>query len=66
MPRNALGRGLGALIREPEPQVPAPPTQGQPHATSTSAAAAATAREAAHADSIFRRARGGNRAMSTP
>jgi ParB family transcriptional regulator, chromosome partitioning protein len=29
MPRNALGRGLGALIREPEPQVPtipAPPT----------------------------------------
>src|SRR5437763_6991355 len=25
MPRNALGRGLGALIREPEPQVPAPP-----------------------------------------
>jgi ParB family chromosome partitioning protein len=22
MPRNALGRGLGALIREPEPQVP--------------------------------------------
>jgi ParB family chromosome partitioning protein len=26
MPRNALGRGLGALIREPEPQVPAPTT----------------------------------------
>src|SRR2546423_12800885 len=26
MPRNALGRGLGALIREPEPQVPAPHT----------------------------------------
>ncbi len=24
MTRNALGRGLGALIREPEPQVPAP------------------------------------------
>jgi ParB family transcriptional regulator, chromosome partitioning protein len=24
MPRNALGRGLGALIREPEPQVPPP------------------------------------------
>jgi ParB family transcriptional regulator, chromosome partitioning protein len=23
MPRNALGRGLGALIREPDPQVPA-------------------------------------------
>jgi len=49
MPRNALGRGLGALIREPEPQVPAPPTPAQPHATSTSAAAAAPAREAAHA-----------------
>jgi ParB family chromosome partitioning protein len=26
MPRNALGRGLGALIREPEPQVPLPQT----------------------------------------
>jgi ParB family chromosome partitioning protein len=25
MPRNALGRGLGALIREPEPQVPVNP-----------------------------------------
>ncbi len=25
MPRNALGRGLGALIREPEPQKPARP-----------------------------------------
>lgn len=49
MPRNALGRGLGALIREPEPQVPAPPTPAQPHATSTSAAAAAPAREASHA-----------------
>src|SRR5436305_6643153 len=24
MPRNALGRGLGALIREPEPQIPVP------------------------------------------
>jgi ParB family transcriptional regulator, chromosome partitioning protein len=30
MPRNALGRGLGALIREPEPAVPAPvkPVEG--------------------------------------
>jgi ParB family chromosome partitioning protein len=27
MPRNALGRGLGALIREPEPQVPANPAE---------------------------------------
>src|ERR1700694_2734715 len=26
MPRNALGRGLGALIREPEPQVAPQPT----------------------------------------
>ena len=25
MQRNALGRGLGALIREPEPQIPVPP-----------------------------------------
>ena len=25
MPRNALGRGLGALIREPEPQIPVTP-----------------------------------------
>jgi ParB family transcriptional regulator, chromosome partitioning protein len=50
MTRNALGRGLGALIREPEPQVPAPPTPAvQPHATSNSAAAAAPAREATYA-----------------
>ena len=27
MPRNALGRGLGALIREPEPQVNVNPTE---------------------------------------
>jgi len=51
MPRNALGRGLGALIREPEPQVPtpvAPAAATPPHATSVpasggSAAAAAPA-----------------------
>jgi ParB family chromosome partitioning protein len=53
MPRNALGRGLGALIREPEPQVPAPPTPApgvQPHSTASgSAAAAAPAREAPNA-----------------
>ena len=50
MPRNALGRGLGALIREPEPQVPAPPTPAaQPHSTGSSAAAAAPARETPHA-----------------
>jgi ParB family chromosome partitioning protein len=35
MPRNALGRGLGALIREPEPQTPAAP---QPTNTGTPAA----------------------------
>jgi ParB family transcriptional regulator, chromosome partitioning protein len=29
MPRNALGRGLGALIREPEPQVPFEPPAPQ-------------------------------------
>ena len=33
MPRNALGRGLGALIREPEPTAPATPaTSTTPHA----------------------------------
>jgi ParB family transcriptional regulator, chromosome partitioning protein len=46
MPRNALGRGLGALIREPEPQVPSTPT-APPAAsiasTGGSAAAAAPA-----------------------
>jgi ParB family transcriptional regulator, chromosome partitioning protein len=49
MPRNALGRGLGALIREPEPQTSAPPSPAtqtsQPHATSSSGAAAVPARE---------------------
>jgi len=30
MPRNALGRGLGALIREPEPQIPTPPEESIP------------------------------------
>ena len=51
MTRNALGRGLGALIREPEPQVPAPTTPAaQPHAaTGSAAAAAAPARETVHA-----------------
>src|SRR5271155_1028048 len=49
MPRNALGRGLGALIREPEPLAPTEPAQIQPHATTTGAAAAAPAREVVHA-----------------
>ncbi len=40
MPRNALGRGLGALIREPDPQVPAvAPVSGS---TSTGTAAVPT------------------------
>ena len=41
MPRNALGRGLGALIREPEPQVPPPAAPS----AAAGAAAAAPARE---------------------
>jgi ParB family transcriptional regulator, chromosome partitioning protein len=46
MPRNALGRGLGALIREPEPAQPTPEIQ-QPAAISTgSGAAVVPAREA--------------------
>jgi len=47
MPRNALGRGLGALIREPEAPAPAPVTPvSQPHPTATVGAAAAPAKEA--------------------
>lgn len=47
MPRNALGRGLGALIREPESQAPPVPvaasTPGVPPVNTTGGAAAATA-----------------------
>ena len=49
MPRNALGRGLGALIREPEPQVPiqqpveSSPTAAVVPASGGAAAAAAPA-----------------------
>src|ERR1043166_3305163 len=48
MPRNALGRGLGALIREPDPAQPAPAIQQPAAQTSagSTAAAAAPAREA--------------------
>jgi ParB family chromosome partitioning protein len=48
MQRNALGRGLGALIREPEPQTPAtlPPSPGPSVATG---AAVASARDHASA-----------------
>jgi ParB family transcriptional regulator, chromosome partitioning protein len=42
MPRNALGRGLGALIREPEPVQPAPETH-QPVAAVAVAGGAAVA-----------------------
>jgi ParB family transcriptional regulator, chromosome partitioning protein len=43
MPRNALGRGLGALIREPEPQAPAGAPAAAVVTTGGSAAAAAPA-----------------------
>jgi ParB family transcriptional regulator, chromosome partitioning protein len=49
MPRNALGRGLGALIREAEPKAQPEPSQVQPHPTSASGAAAVPARDAAQA-----------------
>jgi ParB family transcriptional regulator, chromosome partitioning protein len=48
MTRNALGRGLGALIREPEPQIPpqvTPQQIDQPQATTSSGAAVAPARD---------------------
>jgi ParB family chromosome partitioning protein len=48
MPRNALGRGLGALIREPEPKTSTEPTAPQSQATTASGAAVAPARETAH------------------
>ena len=51
MTRNALGRGLGALIWEPEPQAPATPQPApaaQPHATGAGAAAAVPAKEPSH------------------
>ena len=48
MPRNALGRGLGALIREPEPKTSPESAPIQPHTTTASGTATAPAREAAH------------------
>jgi len=48
MPRNALGRGLGALIREPEPKTSPESAPIQPHATTASGTATAPARAAAH------------------
>jgi len=51
MPRNALGRGLGALIREPEPLTPAapPPTSAVAPPVSQSTAAGGSAAAAAPA-----------------
>ena len=47
MTRNALGRGLGALIREPEPQVPAAPAPASPsYPTTSNGAAVSPARDA--------------------
>src|SRR5258708_4707147 len=48
MPRNALGRGLGALIREPEPSAPAVESPQPSAVATTGGAAAAPAREPAH------------------
>ena len=48
MSRNALGRGLGALIREPEPKTSPEHTEIQPHATTSGGAATAPTRETAH------------------
>jgi ParB family transcriptional regulator, chromosome partitioning protein len=45
MTRNALGRGLGALIREPEPQLPAAPTPATPYSATPTGTAVAPARE---------------------
>jgi ParB family transcriptional regulator, chromosome partitioning protein len=48
MPRNALGRGLGALIREPDPKPQPEPATIQPAPTTAVGAAAAPAREVVH------------------
>jgi ParB family transcriptional regulator, chromosome partitioning protein len=48
MPRNALGRGLGALIREPEPAAPIVDSQTPAPVATVGGAAAAPAREPAH------------------
>jgi ParB family chromosome partitioning protein len=45
MQRNALGRGLGALIREPEPQIPDGPPPPPAHSVGSSGTAAAPARD---------------------
>jgi len=45
MQRNALGRGLGALIREPEPQIPVAPPPTSPYSAAATGTAAAPARD---------------------
>jgi ParB family chromosome partitioning protein len=52
MPRNALGRGLGALIREPEPQTPAAPAQPNPASPAASHPAGAGSSAAAAAPAL--------------
>jgi ParB family chromosome partitioning protein len=47
MTRNALGRGLGALIREPEPQIPAASGPGSSYPTTPGGAAAVSALDGA-------------------
>jgi ParB family transcriptional regulator, chromosome partitioning protein len=45
MPRNALGRGLGALIREPEAPIPTTPSLDAAYSVAASGTAVAPARE---------------------
>src|SRR4030088_3255977 len=49
MPRNALGRGLGAVIRETEPKAPPESAPTQPQATTAGGAAGVPTRETVHA-----------------
>jgi ParB family transcriptional regulator, chromosome partitioning protein len=48
MLRNALGRGLGALIRDPEASTTTEPVPTQPQAVTSGGAAVAPAKEPAH------------------
>jgi len=48
MPRNALGRGLGALIREPKPKASPESAPIQPQATTAGGAAVVPTRETVH------------------
>src|SRR6202167_1176243 len=53
MPRNALGRGLSALIRDPEPQHPPQPQPQQPPVAGAGGAAAAGAPALAPSESFL-------------